>query len=332
MVLLQDAFQSFLAEDRAPATTETYRKVLGKLVAALGPERPLAHVSHEDLAFYFSRLRSRSLRYADHPRRPPERGRLSSATLTKHLKSARAFFNYCCRRGWLAESPAADVKLRRYSRPPGSSKALSPSDLRAMVAFARTKRCHRERDHAILLFLADTGCRVGGCASLTLDGLRLSAFTAFLREKGDTPHRVFFGPETASALRRWLEIRPHVPSRHVWINQYGQPFAANGLSMMVRRVAQESIGRSIGPHAIRHRVGQAWAGAGLNAELVALKLGHADIAVTLEHYFNQDFARLQAASSRLALVALQDDPLLSAGGPVPDDPKIIRFPTVSVPA
>ena len=48
-------------------------------------------------------------------------------------------------------------------------------------------------------------------------------------------------------------------------------------------------------HAFRHRVAQAWLDQGINANIVAQALGHADVNVTLLIYGNQDDKRVRSA-------------------------------------
>jgi integrase len=64
-----------------------------------------------------------------------------------------------------------------------------------------------ERDRALLLFLADTGCRVGGLVGLTLSDLKVRRRWALVTEKFDKSRLVFFPEVTAEALRDWLRVR-----------------------------------------------------------------------------------------------------------------------------
>lgn len=299
---LETALQMFLRVDRAPSTNESYRRILVRFVAEVGPRRAVTLVTPADLDDYVHRLRSQQERYAGHPRRPAAAGPLSPATVEKNVKAVKAFFNFLSRRGHLEASPAADLRVRHFRRPPGASKAITPEELAALL-----EACHSSpRDVALVLFLADTGCRARGAASLTLEGLHLAEGRALLEEKGGVCHNAFFGPRTAAALESWLAYRPLVAHRYVWTSRRdGAPLTSEAISEVIRRRGhQAGIPRPIGPHAIRHRVGQAWADAGLNPELVRLKLGHSDVAITLAHYFNQDLSRVEAASRQYALVAL----------------------------
>ncbi len=170
---LAESVARFLLVDRAPATTTTYRQDLEGLARSIGADRPLAAITAQDIQAHFSHLRSRTTLYPDHPRRPSVHAPLSDATLTRKLKTICSFFHWCVRCGLLRACPSDGVALRRYERPLGTDRAISAEELAAMLAYARTKRCHALRDYAILLFLADTGCRVGGCRTLSLDTLDL---------------------------------------------------------------------------------------------------------------------------------------------------------------
>lgn len=72
------------------------------------------------------------------------------------------------------------------------------------------------RDNALVLFLADTGCRVDGLVGLRLADLDLDACQALVIEKGDKARRVFFSEATRAALLAWLAIRPALTD-YVWV-------------------------------------------------------------------------------------------------------------------
>jgi integrase/recombinase XerD len=298
---LEAAVSLFLSVDRALQTNDTYRRVMRQFIAYAGADRELETITVDELQIYISQMRNQKQKYASHPLRPVEEGRLSPATINKHVKTLKAFFRFAIKRGYLVCSPAEELKVRKYNRAADSSKAILPEELKALVAACKPD----PRDYAIVLFLADTGCRVGGLASLKIGNLQLGAVsgTALLTEKGEQLHRVFFGEMTANALRVWLEYRPYTTHSFVFVSKRNQrPFSSKSVSQMVKRKAEKAgIKRPIGPHAIRHRVGQAWADEGINPELIRMKLGHSDVSITTAFYFNQDFSRLEQVSDRYPL-------------------------------
>jgi integrase len=96
------------------------------------------------------------------------------------------------------------VKLPKNGR--RAPKGITLEDLQKLLRAAEESMCP-ERDRALLLFLADTGCRVGGLVGLTLADLNVRRRWALVTEKFNKSRSVFFSEVTAEALRDWLEVR-----------------------------------------------------------------------------------------------------------------------------
>jgi len=295
------AVELFLLEDRAPSTNAAYRKALLRAADFFGTLRDIDLVTREDVLRYIQHLREQPTRYENHPRRPAERGGLSPRTIEKHVKTLITFFRWLQRYEYLAHNPAADLHLRRYKRPHGSSRAATAEELQAMLHIAQAKASLGRPKHlAILLFLADTGCRAGEAASLLIGNLDLVQKGAWVYGKGDKCRPVFFGGDTADALRAWLDVHP-VPTAHETFFQ----MTSDSLSQVISRLAKAAgIERPIGAHAIRHRVGQVWATARMGEQATQLKLGHENSAVTIEMYYNTTYDHVQQASNELSLAAI----------------------------
>ncbi len=305
MLTLSDALDLFLLEDRAPSTRETYRKVLTKALMYFRPSTPLAEVNREDILRYIEHLRQQPARYANHPRRATEQGGLSPKTVEKNVKTLVTFFRWAQQQGFRETNPAVNLKLRRYQRPPGSSKAATPEELKAILEVAKAKAVLGKPLHlGILLFVADTGARAGEAASLTVGNLNLDTLDAWVIGKGDVMRPLFFCDITAQALRDVLAQMPEcTPDTSVF------GMTADSLSQVINRMAREAgIKRPIGSHAVRHRVGQVWSGARLGERATQMKLGHEDPAVTIEMYYNTTWDHIRQASQELGLAAIYGVP------------------------
>ncbi|NLX10075.1 MAG: tyrosine-type recombinase/integrase [Chloroflexi bacterium] len=211
------------------------------------------------------------------------------------------FFRWLENEEYLERSPASNLKVRRYQRPPGSSKAATPDELRAILRVAEAKAALGKPLHlAVFLFLCDTGCRAGEAASLTIENLLLDQGGAWVTGKGDKTRPVFYGPRTADALRAWLDVHPNpTPSASVF------RMRAESISQVIARLAKAAgITRNLGAHAIRHRVGQVWASARMGEQATQLKLGHDDPSITVEMYYNTTWDYVQQASEQLTLAAI----------------------------
>lgn len=303
MPTLEQALSTFLHIDRSPHTARNYRSTLLPLVAAIGPQRDLALVSYADLVDYIARLQDN----------------LKPSSFAQYVQVIRTFFNWCVRHHYLASSPACGLFARKPPRDPALSRAIPADVLREMQRLAYA----RPRDSAILLFLADTGCRVGGIATLTLPRLNLDELSAYLLEKGSRFHQVFFGDETGAALRRWLAERPAVQHEYVFTGRCGRPLRRDAFAAIVQRLSRRASGRTYGPHSIRHAVACAWAERGVLLTDTQRKLGHSDPRITLEAYYPQNDWRVRDLSRQLALAALHDPDRVEQ--PPPRRPKIIHF-------
>jgi site-specific recombinase XerD len=78
--------------------------------------------------------------------------------------------------------------MRKIKTPAAAAqapKAVALDDVRAMLAVVDQNTPEGKRDRALIYFLLDTGCRLGGLISLTVDRLDLDHRRAILIEKGD---------------------------------------------------------------------------------------------------------------------------------------------------
>lgn len=292
MPTFSEALLTFCKLDRSPYTNRQYELVLTRLAADIGPQRDISLIRYEDLVDYFSRQRARGLK---------------PITLNSYLSVHKSFFNWCIERGYIEQSPAADVRLRKPKRDQTKQRAIPPDELRAIVEYARIVS---PRNYALLLFMIDTGCRVGGLISMTCANLDLVENTAILIEKGNMQHRAMFTERTAAALQRWLKLRPVCDHDYVWTGQ-GPEYKAltrHAVSYIMYRLCERTgASRLWGPHAIRHAVGHAWAKAGVPLSTTARKLGHANKSITAEYYYPDDDEYLREMTQRNALAALNDD-------------------------
>ncbi|MAS33579.1 MAG: hypothetical protein CL610_06205 [Anaerolineaceae bacterium] len=290
MPTLHEALLTYLQMDRSPQTRIQYQSVLTRLVRDIGPQRDVTIIRYEDLVDYFDRLRQRGLK---------------QITLKSYLNVVRTFFTWCVRRQYILVSPAEDLRVRTPTRDPNQHKAIPPDELTRMVEYARITS---PRNHAILLFLADTGCRVGGLVSLTIPNLHIDEQWALLHEKGGKYHRAFFGEETRHALEVWLSKRPDVSHDFVWTGPGTgyEPLGRAAVSALVRRIAiKTDASKAWGPHSVRHAVGWALAKRGVPVTVTQRKLGHSNPNVTMEFYYPDEEAYVIEVSRRHSLAALE---------------------------
>lgn len=297
MPSLQEVINVYLQLDRSPVTNQNYGMYLNKLAKSIGPDRDIRRIAFEDLVDYMAALRKR----------------VAPTTYKQYHQLTRSFFAWCVKTRYLDESPAAGLTARTPRRQP-QDRAISKADLDALLDALK----YRVRDHAMVMFLADTGCRVGGLVSLQLSKLDLDNKTAVLHEKGDRYYTVYFTEDTVAALKKWLARRPPAHHDYVFTTMrlgVSRRILAASVGRMVARVTKEVCSRSYGPHSIRHAVGHLWAKAGVPVTYTQHKLGHTSPSTTLSFYYPESEEGLRSWSEQYSLVSPSPAPAAPAATP-----------------
>lgn len=298
---LGDAMSMWLAAQK-PRTRQSYEYVIRDFLAFAGERRPLSMTTPALLLEYKTLIDTRV--WAD-------------ATYNKTVKTLRVGFNWLRKNGFIAESPARVLPMRRTQRGVDRNKAITDAELARILEYTRWKA----RDHALILFLADTGCRAGGAANLTWDDLDLLQMQAVVAEKGNKKRIVWFGEVCAEALRTWHAKRPRGAGAYVF-SRTQRPLNPASVSQVLER-ACEAVGiRRRGAHSLRHRKGYQLADSRIAPSVAATALGHEHVLTTLQHYYPHDAERAKQAMRELSAQPPQPQPQQQPS-------RIIRLPKSS---
>lgn len=222
---------------------------------------------------------------------------IAAATYAGYVQAIRYFFVWMVQRDYIDKSPAAHLrkpKLNSNIR----NKAIIQDDLERMIQFTTESNWILQK--ALLLFIADTGARLGEVIALNLTDLDLTRREAFCQ--GKTGERLLdFTQLTADAIQAWLAIRPKTDPKALFTTKHGR-ISHKAVYEDFQEIAGYLGIDRFNPHSIRHRVGQGWLDAGANLEIVRQKLGHTDIYTTAMIYGNQDRGRLKEATERFSLI------------------------------
>lgn len=307
---------SLEAKGRSPRTLRWYRNYLSRWLEfePAGAVEAIDEVTPELMDAWAVSLQRPRVLYENHGYREDEKGVYSKHTIAGLIRAVKTFFKFCCDRGYIERDPAAHLRQPNLSHQ-GRNKAMNMEDFRAMyeAAQALAMECGNPRDLAIFSFMADTAARRGEVSGLQLEDLDLDNLVATVDGKTG-PRPVEFTSQTAEILRLWLRFRRELPpaGEHSFVfvgvslhhrASFGRPLLPQAINQIFRRLAKKAgVHSGYNPHAIRHLVGKAWVDAGVNLELVRLKLGHSDVGVTARFYANQDRARVQAMTEAHSLL------------------------------
>jgi integrase/recombinase XerD len=144
------------------------------------------------------------------------------------------------------------------------------------------------RDHALLLFLYNSGARADEAAQLTVGRLELSARTAAvtIHGKGNKIRCCPLWSITAAELKELIAGR--ASSERVFLNRYGLPITRFGIHTLVERYAGKLSERMpslamkrVSPHTIRHTTATHLLRGGVDINTIRAWLGHVSLETTL---------------------------------------------------
>jgi integrase/recombinase XerD len=144
------------------------------------------------------------------------------------------------------------------------------------------------RDHALLLFLYNSGARADEAAQLTVAGLDLSQRTpaVTIHGKGNKIRRCPLWSRTVAELRELIAGR--ASSDHVFLNRCGLPITRFGIHTLVERhahkLSQTMLSltvKKVSPHTIRHTTATHLLRAGVDLNTIRAWLGHVSLDTTL---------------------------------------------------
>jgi len=287
------------------STIKFYENRLPSLIKILG-DKEISEVSLDDLRYWRSKLSKREVKYQNHKYRPEVKGKLSPYTIRQHVKSARRFFKWLFEDEKIDHNPAQRLKMP--PKPDLARKGISKVNLAKIIAAAE-KSCIR--DLAIVLFLADTGCRVGGLTHLKIENIDLANRRAIVFEKGKGGNAkkryVFFGERTTYILSRLLTERPLdkeiEPDDRCYVffcsrksRGYYHKLKESGVYQVLKRLAK-SVGIEDGfnPHNFRHGAIRGWLNNGMPLSLASQLAGHSSVNVTGDIYGTANERELSSA-------------------------------------
>lgn len=229
---------------------------------------------------------------------------LSPDTADAAYRALRRFFFFLVEAHILTESPLAMIGRSKQEIPVKS--AFQPHEV---AQFVRGKGL-TPRDHAFVLFLLDTGARIGETLAVawgdikTGTGTEEKASVVLYRTKNGRIREVPLSKKTSIALHRYRSTLSNVsPSQPIWMNQQsGRPLTPSGARQLCERLARQFGISQANPHKFRRTFALEMLRNGCDAFRLARLLGHTNIAL-LHRYLpisSRDLHDIHAESGPLS--------------------------------
>jgi integrase/recombinase XerD len=277
------AYLDHLAVERGLAanTLSSYRRDLGRYTAhlvSLGRSE-LGEVAEADVSSFLAALRE-----GDDAHRP-----LSAASAGRAVVAVRGLHRFALREGWTSLDPASDV------RPPVPArrlpKAISVSQVEALLAAPDVDTALGLRDRALLELLYGTGARISEAVGLAVDDLDRETGVVRLDGKGGKQRIVPVGSYAARAVEAYL-VRgrpalaeraraPAGPAGALLLNARGGRLSRQSAWTVLRSAASRAcLDADVSPHTLRHSFATHLLDGGADVRVVQELLGHASVTTT----------------------------------------------------
>jgi integrase/recombinase XerD len=205
-------------------------------------------------------------------------------------------------------------------------------EMDALLAAPSLSSEQGRRDHAVLIFLYNTGTRADEVAHVRISDLDLGSIpgrdpsSVLIHGKGNKQRRCPLWSTTVHALRPF--VTNHLPSDHVFRNRRGQPLTRFGVHALVERYAKavaktrpSMSKKQLSPHTIRHTTATHLLRAGVDINTIRAWLGHVSLATT-NIYAEVD---LQMKERALATCEVGENPSNKRNRRYREDKELMEF-------
>lgn len=183
---------------------------------------------------------------------------------------------------------------------------LTANEIDALLAAPDRRTGIGRRDHALLLLACQTGLRLSELTGLTIGDIELGT-GAHVRchGKGRKDRATPLTKQTVATLRVWLTERDGQPSEPLFVTRVGRRLSSDAVEKLVTKHAVRAAencptltGKNVTPHTLRHSAAMALLHAGVDTSVIALWLGHEDLAST-QPYLHADMTIKEQALARV---------------------------------
>jgi len=107
------------------------------------------------------------------------------------------------------------------------------------------------RNKAMILVFLDTGIRLGGCYSMTVNDTNPETGLATVWEKGGQDVTVHLNETAKAALKEYLALRSRFSGNSLWLKDDGTPLTKSAIQSMIRRLRKYGMDLRWTPHSFR---------------------------------------------------------------------------------
>lgn len=271
-IALSQAIDGFLLDKQiggaSPYTIRNYKLSLHRFAAYLETDPTILSIETNQARNYIHHFQTTQLTPAGIAPRPAKLP--SPKTVLNEYTALASFWSWAVAEGYTEQHIIQPIKPPRPSEP--SIDPLTQSDFQSLLKATnftaswkgkpRTRSTRpeilRQRDHAILLFLLDTGVRAAELCRLCIADLDLKNGSATITGKSRLDSGrgkvrvVHFGRNTRKVVWEYLIAREAGPEAPAFATTGGGFLDRRHLGRHVKRLAERANLKNVNPHRFRH--------------------------------------------------------------------------------
>jgi integrase/recombinase XerD len=201
---------------------------------------------------------------------------------------------------------------------------LERTEMQTLLGVPERSTSQGQREHALLLFLYNSGARASEAAQLTIRDVDWHARSVQILGKGGKLRTCPLWHVTLEALRGIIAER--APIQRMFLNRVGQPMTRSGIYALVKRCAARAAAESpslrakmVSPHVIRHSTASHLLRAGVDINTIRGWLGHVSLNTT------NIYAEIDLETKAKALAACAVSDTRASGKPWRQQPDVMAF-------
>lgn len=255
-LLLKQAMQGFYLARRAdgysPDTIRQYDWALSRWATFTG-DKPINEITIDDARKFIVYLQT-------------DYGNLSPVSIFHGWKAIRALYK------WLDVEGLASNVMVNLKKPPFRASEISPLsnvDIDKLLKAATTinhkdakkeydrRAPHGARNRLLILFLLDTGLRVGEFCRLNVEDVNMDtcevSVKPFQSSRKSKPRTVFIGKRVQKELWRYLLSRDRTVQKDpLFLSERGNRMTVDSINHLLLRIAARAEVANVHPHIFRH--------------------------------------------------------------------------------
>jgi len=214
------------------------------------------------------------------------------------------------------------IPLKKTSQP--AITYLDKPEMDALLAAYDDHTMQGRREHALLLFMYNSGARATEAAQLKIGDVNWHSQSVSIIGKGNKQRRCPLWKVTIDNLR--VQARERATTEPVFINRFDQPMTRSGIHALVKRCADRAcvqapslVGKKVYPHLIRHTTASHLLQSGVDINTIRGWLGHVSLTTT------NIYAEINLETKARALAACEVSEDVSEKKRWRDQPDLIEF-------